>query len=202
MIIERPACEKIHRISLTYSRENPTIFTAHLLHAVGGREIISLGYDRSPVISQAGFTYLPDRALGQEPDLAEVEGLILPGGPIRPQQEALTRLIRAIDGEQKLLAAVCFGPQYLGRAGILARHRYTTSCTPAHIQLLLAPDPFPRENYVEARIVRDGNVITSKGDAFVDFAFAICDYLDVFAGKHEERDRIYTEMMGREASPP
>jgi len=80
------------------------ILAAHLLHAVGGREIISLGYDRSPVISQAGFTYLPDRALGQELDLAEVEGLLLPGGPIRPQQEALTRLIRAIDGEQKLLA--------------------------------------------------------------------------------------------------
>ena len=106
-------------------------------------------------------------------DLRDVEALILPGGPIRPQRDELTQLICKIDAEKKLLAAICFGPQYLGRAGILDQHRFTTSCSEETIQSLGVSDPYPRKNYVEARVVRDEHVITAKGSAFVDFAFAI-----------------------------
>jgi putative intracellular protease/amidase len=169
----------------------------HLLHAVGKREILAVGNDPAPVVSQAGFTYLPDLAPGQAIDLEEVEALILPGGPIRPQGDWLTQLILKMNAEKKLLAAICFGPQHLGRAGVLDHHRFTTSCSEATIKSLQVPDPFPRHNYEEARVVRDGNIITSKGGAFVDFAFAITDYLDIFAGRNAERDRLYKEMMDR-----
>lgn len=169
----------------------------HILKAVGKREILAVGNDLAPVVSQAGFTYLPQRMLGQAIDLAGVEALILPGGPIRPQGEDLNKLIVKLNGENKLLAAICFGPQHLGRAGILDDHRYTTSCSEDTIWSLQVTDPFPRQNYVEAQVVRDGNVITSKGGAFVDFAFAISDYLDIFAGRNSERVRLYNEIMNR-----
>jgi putative intracellular protease/amidase len=171
---------------------------AHLLRAIGGRKVVSAGYDLRPVTSQAGLTYQPDLTLDQAYDLVEVEGLILPGGPIREQGNDLTRLIQKLDGEQKLLAAVCFGPQYLGRAGVLDKRRFTTSCSEGTIRELTVKDPYPRINYVDERVVRDGHIITAKGGAFVDFAFAIAETLDVFAGREEEKTRLYHEIINRE----
>ena len=173
------------------------VLTFHLLHAKGNREVIPVGVDLSPVITQSGLTYLPRVTLAQTLDLPEVEALIIPGGPIRPQPDGLTPLIRKIDSQKKLLAAICFGPQYLGRAGVLDHHRFTTSCSEDKIKTLQVPDPYPRQNYAEARVVCDGNVITAQGSAFVDFAYAVADYLGVFSGNREERDRLYREMMDR-----
>lgn len=167
------------------------------LKAIGNREIVTVGYDLSPVVSQSGFTYLPACTVEQGMDLAEVEAMILPGGPIRPQRESLTELILQTHRQNRLVAAICFGPQYLGRAGILDHHRYTTSCSAETIRSLGVADPFPRSNYVEARVVQDRQVITAKGGAFVDFAFAVGDALDVFAGKGAERERLFNEMLNR-----
>ncbi len=169
----------------------------HKLKTVGNRDIVAVGYDLTPVVSESGLTYLPNRTLVQALDLPDVEALIIPGGPIRPQGAELTELIRKLHDEQKLLAAICNGPQYLGRAGTLDTCRYTTSCSADKIKSLQVPDPFPRNNYVEERVVRDGHVITAQGRAFVDFAFAIFEYLKVYAGRDAERERLYHDIMDR-----
>jgi putative intracellular protease/amidase len=106
-------------------------------------------------------------------------------------------LICKIDAEKKLLAAICFGPQYLGRAGILDQHRFTTSCSEETIQSLGVSDPYPRKNYVEARVVRDEHVITAKGSAFVDFAFAVADYLGIYTEIPDQRVSFYNDIMDR-----
>jgi putative intracellular protease/amidase len=169
----------------------------HCLKTIGNREIVTVGYDLSPVVSQSGFTYLPHRTLMQALDLPGVEALIIPGGPIRSQRGELTELIHKIHNEKKLLAAICYGPQYLGRAGILDNHRYTTSCSEDKIKSLQVLDPFPRKNYVDERVVRDGHVITAKGGAFVDFSFAIFEYLDIYSGRNDEKESLYNEIMDR-----
>ena len=169
----------------------------HILKAKGNREIVTVGYDLSAVVSQSGLTYLPNCTFKQVFDLPDIEALIIPGGPIRSQQADLTEFILKIHSEKKLVAAICFGPQYLGRAGILDHHRYTTSCSEDTIKSLQVPDPFPRNNYVQERVVRDGNVITAKGGAFVDFAFTVVDYLDVYSGRNKEKQDFYNEIMNR-----
>jgi putative intracellular protease/amidase len=169
----------------------------HKLKTAGKREIVAIGYDFNPVVSKSGLTYLPDQAVTQALDLADVEGLLIPGGAIRPQKPELTQLIQKLDREKRLLAAICNGPQYLGRAGILDRHSYTTSYGLDKAQLLGKANPFPSKNYVEQRVVRDGHVITAKGRAFVDFSFAIFDYLDVYAGRAEEKEGLYADIMDR-----
>jgi len=171
--------------------------TFQFLKSKDNREILPVSVDLSPVVGQTGFTYLPRLTLTQALALTGVEALIIPGGPIRPQPEDLTQLIRKIHAEKKLVAAICFGPQYLGRAGILDDHRFTTSCSVDHIKSLQVADPYPRHNYIEERVVRDGNVITAKGSAFVDFAFAIAKYLDIFSGRNDEQERLYHEIMDR-----
>ena len=39
---------------------------------------------------------------------------------------------------------------------------------------------------MDQRVVRDGNVITAQGHAFIDFAIEICRYLDVYATPEQE----------------
>jgi putative intracellular protease/amidase len=168
-----------------------------LLRNKSDREVVPVGYELSPVVSQAGFTHLPNQTLAQALDLPDIEALILPGGPIRPQRRELSELICKLDAEKKLLAAICFGPQYLGRAGVLDSHRFTTSCSESTIRSLQVPDPYPRNNFVDQRVVIDENVITAKGGAFVDFAFAICEYLGVYTGRAEEKERFYREITNR-----
>jgi putative intracellular protease/amidase len=173
------------------------MFAFQIIKNTGNREIVSVGTDCSPVVSQAGFTYLPNKTLKQALELEGVEALIIPGGPIQTQPDGLTDLIVKLDHEKKLLAAICFGPQYLGRAGVLDHHPFTTSCSEDKIRSLQVPDPYPRHNYVEARVVCHEHVITAKGRAFVDFAFAIFDYLDVFSGRNGEKDALYQDVMNR-----
>lgn len=167
-----------------------------IIRNTGNREIITVGYELTPVVSQSGFTHLPNRTLSQCFDLPDVEALIIPGGPIHPQGDDLTRLIQILDDRKKLLAAICFGPQYLGRAGILDHHPFTTSCSAEKIQSLGVPDPYPRQNYVEARVVRDEHVLTAKGSAFVDFAFAVAEALDVYVDNPGRKVEFYKEIVG------
>ena len=173
------------------------VLVLHLLKSKGSREIVTTGYNLTPVTSQAGLTYLPDCTLRQALDLPDVEALIIPGGPIRPQRDELTALICKLYNEKKLVAAICFGPQYLGRAGILGQHRFTTSCSEDKIKVLQVSDPYPRHQQVDERVVRDRNVITAKGGAFVDFAFTVLDYLEVYSGKKEAGQAYYNEITNR-----
>lgn len=70
---------------------------------------------------------------------------------------------------------------------------FTTSCSEEKIKQLGCSDPFNRKNYVDKRCVRDRNLITAQGYAFVDFAMSVCDYLKVFESerqRYEQMDRI------------
>ena len=170
----------------------------HGLKNVGKRDIVAAGYTLDPITSQSGLRHLPDMTLAEALHLDGVEGLILPGGPIRPQQSVLTDLIVKLDTERKLLAAICFGPQYLGRAGILAHRKFTTSCPPEKIAELQVADPFPRQNYVDRRVVQDGHVITAQGRAFVDFAFKVFTYLDIYQADPQEQERLFRDIINRD----
>ncbi|WP_054940148.1 DJ-1/PfpI family protein [Paenibacillus ihuae] len=169
----------------------------HKLKNAGKKEIISVGYDSGPVISESGLRYKPDLMLAEALELEDIEGLIIPGGPIRKQQNGLSELIHKLDQEGKMLAAICNGPQYLGRAGVLHHRKFTTSCSVDNIRRLSVKDPFPRQNFLDRRVVRDGHVITAKGRAFVDFSFEIFDYMGVYEGREEEQDQLYIDIMDR-----
>ncbi|MEF2965819.1 DJ-1/PfpI family protein [Paenibacillus sp. M1] len=169
----------------------------HKIKNVGKKEVLSAGYDCGVVISESGLHYKPDLTLDEAIGLDDIEGLIIPGGPIRNQRKALTELLIKLDREGKMLAAICNGPQYLGRAGLLYTCRYTTSCSMERIIQLGVDDPFPRENHIDKRVVRDGHIITAKGRAFIDFSFEIFDYLGIYRGKNEEKARLFNDIMDR-----
>ncbi|MBU3153694.1 DJ-1/PfpI family protein [Clostridium estertheticum] len=169
----------------------------HKIRNVGKRHIVTVGYNHKLVVSESGLCYKPDLTLNEVIKLDDVEGLIIPGGPIRNQQEELTKLILKLDQEKRMIAAICNGSQYLGRAGILNKCKFTTSCSLERIEALGVVDPFPRENYEDSRVVTDKNIITAKGRAFVDFSFAVFDYLNIYEGQYTEKEKLFIDIMNR-----
>ena len=164
----------------------------HRLRGTGKREIITLSENTAPVLAQSGLTYLPAEKIEAISEIDEYEALIIPGGPINNEQNAICDIVRKMAAKGKLVAAICFAPQFLGRAGVLGAYAYTTSCSEEKIAQLGIKDPMPRENYRDERFVTDRNIITAKGYAFVDFAMAVCDYLGIY-----EDEKIRYEQLGR-----
>lgn len=162
----------------------------HRLRNAGGYKIVSLAEAEEPVMSQSGLRYLPDKRI-REAEANEAAGLIIPGGPICNEQNAIVPLVQKMDEQGKLLAAICFGPQFLGRAGVLDGHTYTTSCSEETIRQLNVCDPFPRCNFRSARVWQDGYVITAQGHAPVDFAAAVYRYLGVYDDPEKEYRELW-----------
>ncbi len=90
----------------------------------------------------------------------------------------------------KLVSAICFAPQFLGRAGILTDYKFTTSCSEEKIKNLGVENPFNWNNYINKRTVVDRNVITAQGFAFVDFAIEVCTYLNIYEDKEQLRQQL------------
>lgn len=169
----------------------------HYLKNIGGYEITAISDDSGLITAQSGLHCMPDKKVSGIGDLSGYDGLIIPGGPIDNNQNGICPVIRELIKRNKLVAAICFAPQFLGRAGVLKEYTYTTSCTEETIRSLGVEDPFPRENYRNERVVVDRNVITAQGHAFVDFAEAVCKYLDVFETEEMRREH-FGKMRGEE----
>lgn len=169
----------------------------HKIRNVGKRKVMTAAYSHNCVISESGLTYKPDLTIQEAILLDDIEALIIPGGPIRDQEQDLTELIRRLDQEKVLLAAICHGPQYLGRVGVLEGRAFTTSCSIQRIQQMGVQDPFPRINQVNQRVVRDGHIVTAVGRAFVDFSFAVFDYLGIYRDNEQDQEQLWKDIMDR-----
>lgn len=162
----------------------------HRLRNPGGREIVAIADRPEPVTAQSGLRYLPDCTIEEVGPLEQVEALILPGGPINNEQNAVCPLARQLLEQGRLVGAICFAPQFLGRAGVLQSYRYTTSCSPEKIAQQGCADPFCWENFLPRRTVTDRNLITAQGYAFVDFAREVCRYLHIYADPAQEQEQL------------
>lgn len=174
-------------------------FITHLLNTSGNKEIVTVAYDKKPVKGRSGFEILPTVEL-EKVNGEEAQGLIIPGGwygDFRPQ---LIELIKAFNKQGKLLAGICgAGTVALAKAGVLEGAKYTTPAvqwTVDHENIFGEGYPFPRENYVDERVVMDNNIITAVGPAFVDFAVEICDWYNLFESV-EEKKGFLKDFTGR-----
>lgn len=169
------------------------IFALHLLGADAGKEIVTIAFENKPLKSKSGVIYNPHKTVS-DALRDEVEGLIIPGGWNEEIREELMKLIIDIHNKEGLLAAICAGPRFLAKAGVLKNVKYTTSMkewTDEHRVRFGEDDPFPRDTFVNDRVVRDGNIITAQGIAFVDFAVEILQYFNLFEGPEDRREFIH-----------
>lgn len=174
-------------------------YATHLLGHELSKQIVTCSYEIKPVKSKGGLVFMPDITV-VEANVDEYEGFMIPGGWNPVVKEEILSLIKEFYSAGKLLAAICAGPRYFAKAGILSDVKYTTSIvewTPARrAQFGGEDDPFPRENFVDTRVVRDRNVITSKGISFVDFAIEVADYLGLFKDV-QEKEELFNAITDR-----
>jgi putative intracellular protease/amidase len=150
-------------------------------------DIITISYENIPIKSLSGLTYLPDKIVASINELSDIAGIVIPGGTGIVLKDDLKHLIQKINIKKKLVAAICAGPQYLAEAGILNNRPFTVSETAESLKENGYTDFFDWRNYKDEGVVRDGNIITAKGESFISFSAELLDY---FNGFKTEDDKI------------
>lgn len=122
----------------------------------------------APVTSDTGLTMLPDTSFADCPTL---DVLCVPGGPgvaALMEDEDVLAFLRAQAAGARFVTSVCTGALVLGAAGLLRGKRATTHWASHDFLADLGATP------VEARVVRDGNLVTGGGvTAGIDFALTL-----------------------------
>ncbi|HEY5585449.1 MAG TPA: DJ-1/PfpI family protein [Ruminiclostridium sp.] len=174
-------------------------FATHLLGHELSKQIVPCAYDNKPIKSKGGMIYMPAITVA-EAIIEDYAGLLIPGGWNIIVKDEMISLINKFFESDKLLAAICAGPMFLAKAGILSKVKYTTSIVEwdqtRREQFNNEDDPFPRGNFINTRVVRDKNVITSKGISFVDFAIELADYFGQFKDETEKQE-LYNNITNR-----
>jgi protease I len=122
-----------------------------------------------------GSEYKADAVL-KNANAGDYDVLILPGGTINPDRlrrnkEAI-EFIREFDRQEKLIAAICHGPQLLIEAGLL-EGKEATSFHSIKTDMINAG-----ADWKDTVVVRDGNIITSQNpDTIPAFLKMIIDIL-------------------------
>ncbi len=109
--------------------------------------------------------------------LANYDMIFLPGGQPGTNNllnnERVIEILQRYNKEDRLIAAICAAPLVLDRAGLLNGKRVTSF--PG-----VEDGNFLKSEYVEDKVVVDGNIITSRGVATIpEFAFTLLEVLDI-----------------------
>ncbi|MHA1191547.1 MAG: DJ-1/PfpI family protein [Promethearchaeota archaeon] len=126
-----------------------TTLTCSAINEDDNHTVTYIAYEKTPVYSCGGVKINPDKSVSEIHNTKNIEGLIIPGGGTRIFKPELEKLIVSLNKENKLLAAICAGPEFLAKAGILEGKKYTTTAEPQSYIEKNEPDPFPRNSYVE-----------------------------------------------------
>ncbi|NLN42532.1 MAG: DJ-1/PfpI family protein [Clostridiales bacterium] len=116
---------------------------------------------------------LADKTIGEIDKVDSYDGVVIPGGMpgatnLRDNPKVL-EIVKEMDKNAKLAAAICAGPIVLEKAGVIEGRKVTSY--PGFEDQLSGV-------YQEENVVRDQNIITARGPALaVDFAIEIVKYL-------------------------
>lgn len=140
-----------------------------------GMEVVTAGLDERPVHCSRGTVLIPDcvldEVLGREFDMIALPGG-LPGADNLNADARIHALLNAAAAGGRYTAAICAAPKVLASAGLLDG-RHATSFPGA-----IDPARVPGLVYESRAVVRDGQVITSRGPGTaMDFALTLIEVL-------------------------
>jgi 4-methyl-5(b-hydroxyethyl)-thiazole monophosphate biosynthesis len=147
-------------------------------------EVTVVGVGDGPARGSHGIPIVPERHMDQM-RIDGYDALVLPGGMpgsanLRDDKRVLA-LLKRFNNDGKLLGAICAAPIALEAAGVLAGRRATSF---PGLEL-------PSAEYVEERVVTDGQLITSRGaGTAMEFALALVERLVGADQARELADRM------------
>lgn len=150
------------------------------------KEVITISYTNETVKAYSGIQYQPHMTVSEALTLDDVDGLIIPGGWNREVRPVLKELIEKLNKEEKLLSAICAAPEFLAKVGVLNEVKFTTTLTKESLANDQQEDFFNWDHFVKQNVVRDHNVITALGNAFIDFGIEILDYFSAFEDENQK----------------
>ncbi len=138
---------------------------------VTGGELVFCSLQGRTVRAMEGYSINADLPL-EEVELSDVRSFIVPGGEITNIDDAVVMdIIGRLHQKNVLIAGICAGVDVLDKAGILKDIRSTHSVT-------------------QEDCVRDGNVVTARANAYVDFAIEAAKALDLFEDEADLQETI------------
>jgi protein deglycase len=151
--------------------ETETVTFIDLLRRAGVTVTV-LGLDSREVTGAHNITVITDKLFVDF--FGPFDGIVLPGGQPGTKNLAnsapLLELIRQTHKRSGLCAAICAAPIVLAKAGILADFKAT--CYPG------CEKDLGSATFVDQEVVRDRNVITSRGaGTAIPFALELISYL-------------------------
>ena len=154
-----------------------------------GIEVISAGLDAENIIASRGVKLIPDTdlesALKDDYDMIVLPGG-LPGADHLDNDERLKSALQKMSNEDKYIAAICAAPKVLANAGLLAGKTATS-----YPGFLDGPG-LSGITLSDEAVVRDGNIITSRGPGTaMDFALEL---IMVLLGK-DKRDEVESGLV-------
>lgn len=154
-----------------------------------GIDVVTAGLDEGLVKCSRGVVLMPDATLDEVLDQA-FDMVVLPGGlpgaDHLDEDPRIQGLLRRMAEEGRFTAAICAAPKVLLNAGVLDGREAT-----AYPGVLLA-DALPATRLLEQAVVRDGNVITSRGPGTaMDFALAL---IEALLGR-DQRDAVEASLV-------
>lgn len=116
--------------------------------------------------------------------LADYDAVLLPGGGVGVQNLSASKLVadtvRVFDATGKWVLAICAAPLVLSRAGLLEKR--VATCYPGCEAEMICKE------FLEDRVVVDGNVITSRGAGTAE-EFALFCIAQLVGLEHAEHVR-------------
>jgi putative intracellular protease/amidase len=122
-----------------------------------------------PIKSIGGFTTIPDYGIEDVP--SDYAGIILVGGLSWRTEEAkkIAPMVKKAYADGKIVGAICDATVFLGMNGLLNEKNHTSN-TREDLISAAQENYTGQENYLNEQAVRDGNLITANGTAYLEFA--------------------------------
>lgn len=143
-----------------------------------------VGVEDEIVSGRNGIKILCDKIIADvKPE--DYDGIVLPGGNpgyknLENNQQVIN-FIKHFNSKGKLIAAICAAPTILERIGILEGKKAT--CSPKMKDKI--------RNYVDEKVVVDGNIITSQGPGTaIEFALEIVKSFDPNCYEQLKKDLV------------
>jgi putative intracellular protease/amidase len=147
--------------------------------------VFSAALENRVYISEEKQKFLPDKKI-QELNPDDIDLFIIPGGDstILYEKAELKELILKLNEKNKFIAGICGGAELMAYYGVLDNKRANGDSEGFKVDEN-NKEIFKKVIKVDEDVVRDGNIITSIGQAFIEFAIELGKVMNIYKNDDE-----------------
>lgn len=160
---------------LSHQVEDGEALTTRALLIRAGLEVVTITFENTLDIKTAFGLMVKADHFAKDVDFSSFDFVVIPGGAyvskVVNQDVHIKELVKYFNSQDKMVAAICAGPRFLGQAGLLNGISYT-AYRGSEVDM-------PKGIYLPSyKAIRDHNIVTARGaGAVYEFVFEIVKYL-------------------------